>query len=129
MQLLKGTEYIRFTDGWNIITFKVSVPLVTGLSVHQTQHSGLLHQVPPYAAIEITGNSFHCRFWFLHQPAAAAKILLHAPVQGGFTADASGQRRYFCNPLSHGSDLFKCSVASGDDTFNAGGANHIGMVS
>ncbi len=75
----------------------------------------------------VTGVAFICRFWFLHRPAAAAKILLHAD-RGGFAADASGQRDLFCNPLRHGSDLFKCSVASGDRSMLVGKSYRYGQL-
>ena len=92
MQLLKRTEDIGFTDSGNIVLFQAVVPLLTSLSIHERKHARLLHQVSPYAAIEITGNSLQRCFWFLHQPAATTEILLHSPVQRGFSPDTAGQR-------------------------------------
>jgi len=78
--------------------------------------------------IEIAGNGFHRRFSFLHQPAAATKILLHCPVQRGFAANTAGQRRDIVKLLYQRFNLRQSDITSRDNTLNAGGANHIGVA-
>src|SRR5471032_1675371 len=129
MQLLKGAENIRFADGRNILPLNVFVPLVPCLGIHQTEHSRFLHQISPYTAIKIAGNDLHCRFCFLHKPAAAAEVLSYGPVSCNSTANAAGGCRDAFKLEDKGFSLCQRGVTPRDNPLNIGRADEFSMVS
>lgn len=127
MQLLKRAEDILFANSRNIILFQAVVPLLTRLSIYESEYPGVLHQVSPYAAIEIADNSFYRGFWLLHQPAVVT-VLPYYPFIRFTSADTACQGRDIVKLLYQRFNLHQRGITSGDDAFNAGRTNHIGVA-
>ena len=84
-------------------------------------------QAPPDFASGIAGDGFHCGFRFLHEPAAAAKILFQGPVPGGFTANAFRQYRDFSQLQDKCVDLQQRTISYSQNVAGSGLADNVRM--
>ena len=87
MQLLKCTEDIRLADGRQIPLLQVLMPQVTGLSIHQSHHARLQHQIAPDTTVNIAGNGRQRFIDLFGHPAIVTMPGFHRPVLRCTTAN------------------------------------------